>query len=223
VATLVRRELETAVQAAEQAGRPGSVAALDAGCGRRSHLAAFRKRIDRLVGIDVHPPPAGALAELNEFAAVDVCRDRDAVPAGTFDIVLSSFTLEHFADPSEALANLHHWLRPGGRIVLSTVNRRHPFVRAYLATPLGLRARLQRLIKTSSADAHPLVGHCNSVSEVRTALEAAGFSDVRIDTAGHLSRAWGRRLFARVVGAIGDRLAEPFSSRRSTIVASAVA
>ncbi len=223
VAALVRRELDAALDAAEAAGRRGAVAALDAGCGRRSHLSAYRARINRLVGVDIHQPPSGAMADLDEFSTVDVCRDRDAFAAGSFDVVLSSFTVEHFADPAQAFANLHHWLRPGGRIVLSTVNRRHPFVRAYLDTPIVIRSPIQRVVKRSGTDAHPLVGRCNSVTEVRAALEAAGFSDIRIETAGHLSRAWGRRFLTRLVGAIGDRLTAPFPSRRSTIVASAVA
>ena len=42
-----------------------------------------------------------------------------------------------------ALANLARWLRPGGSLVLTTVNRRHPFVAAYLGLPDPLRRRIQ--------------------------------------------------------------------------------
>jgi SAM-dependent methyltransferase len=223
VAILVRRSLDEALSAVERGGRLGEVTALDAGCGRRSHLLALRPRIDRLVGVDIHPPPDGALDQFDEFRAVDLCTDTEAFVAGTFDVVLSSFTVEHFTDPVAAFRNLHRWLRPGGRLVLSTVNRRHPFVRAYLAAPRGIRGPLQQLVKISAADAHPLVGSCNSVADLRAALAAAGFSEVHIETAGHLSRAWAHRLPTRLLGAIGDALAEPFPSRRSTIVASAVA
>lgn len=228
VAQVVRRALDTAFAAVEQRGagrragrRPTTV--LDAGCGRVSALSRYRPRIGRFVGADIHPPAPGTLPHLDEFAAVDLCADADAFPPATFDVILSSFTVEHFADPSRAFVHLRRWLRPGGRLVISTVNRRHPFVRAYLATPERLRRPLQRLVKASAADAHPLVGACNDPAAIESALRAAGFTDVRVTTVGHLARAWGRRRTTRALGVVGDLLARGTPSRRSTIVAEAAA
>lgn len=217
VGALVREVLEEAV-AASEARSPGQVAALDAGCGRVSALKPFRPRIARLVGADVHQP-ATALPHLDEFAVVDLCGPSDAFPPASFDLVLSSFTLEHFADPEAALANLRRWLRPGGALVATTVNRRHPFVWAYLAIPAAVRGRLQRLVKATAADAHPLVGRCNDPAAVRATLESAGFSGVTIRTVGHLARAWGRHWPTFVLGLLGDLLTVGLPSRRSTIVA----
>lgn len=217
VGALVREALEEAVAASE--GRsPGRVAALDAGCGRVSALKPFRPRIARLVGADVHQPDA-ALPHLDEFAVVDLCGPSDAFPPASFDLVLSSFTLEHFTDPEAALANVRRWLRPGGALVATTVNRRHPFVWAYLAMPDSVRGRLQRLVKATAADAHPLVGRCNDPATVRATLTEVGFSDVRLATAGHLARAWGRHWPTFLLGLVGDLLTIGLPSRRSTIVA----
>ena len=224
VAELVTRALDEAFAGAEtrqlDGDRPGT-SVLDAGCGRVSHLKRYRARIERFVGADIHPPAPGALPHLDEFASVDLCRDADAFPGGTFDVVLSSFTVEHFSDPEAAFRNLRGWIRPGGRLVLSTVNRRHPFVRAYLALPEALRRRVQPLVKASAADAHPLVGGCNDPAALRRALTAAGFEDVRIETVGHLARAWGRHRPTYLAGLVGDLLAARMPSRRSTIVVSA--
>jgi SAM-dependent methyltransferase len=217
VGTLVHDALDSALADAEHRGS-GTIAALDAGCGRVSALRAFRPRIGRLVGADIHEPPV-PLPHLDEFAIVDLCREPDGFPAGSFDVVLSSFTLEHFADPQAALANLRQWLRPGGTLVATTVNRRHPFVAAYLALPDGPRRRLQPLVKATAADAHPLVGACNDPAAVRSAMVEAGFTDVRISTVGHLARAWGRRWPTFLLGLAGDLLTAAFPSRRSTIVA----
>ena len=71
VARLVRSTLEHALDEAE-ARAPGAVAALDAGCGRVSHLEPFRGRIGRLVGVDVHPL-AAPLPHLDEFVIADLC------------------------------------------------------------------------------------------------------------------------------------------------------
>lgn len=218
---VVRGLLDQSIAAAERRNGTDGVAVLDAGCGRASLLRPFRARIKRFVGADVHPPAAGALPYLDEFAAVDLCADAGAFPAASFDVILSNFTVEHFADPAAAFRNLRAWLRPGGRLVITTVNRRHPFVAAYLAFPASIRARLQRVVKASAADAHPLIGACNDVPALRAALDGAGFEHVEVRTVSHLARAWAQRPLTRVLGRIGDALASPAPSRRSTIVASA--
>ena len=220
VASLVRSALDRAITDAEArrdgSGRP--VTALDAGCGRVSQLQAFRSRIGRLVGADIHKPEQ-PLSHLDAFAVVDLCGPADTFEPGTFDLILSSFTLEHFAAPRAAMTNLRSWLAPGGVLVATTVNRRHPFVGAYLGLPAGLRRRMQPLIKSTAADAHPLVGACNDPATIAAALKAAGFRDVQLRTVGHLARAWGRTWPTFVLGLIGDVLAKGTPSRRSTIVA----
>ena len=195
-------------------------AALDAGCGRQSQLKPFRKRITRFIGVDIHEPSRN-LRWLDEFVIADVCRDAAAFPEGSFDVALSSFTVEHFQDPEGAFTTLARWLRPGGWLVITTVNRRHPFVDAYLSLPDGLRSRVQPIVKASEADAHPLVGACNTPAELRDALTAAGFEDVEVETTGYLWRAWGRFLPGFALGLLGDLAAQRFSGRRSTIVARA--
>jgi SAM-dependent methyltransferase len=217
VGALVHDALDVAITAAG-ARTPGAVAALDAGCGRVSALRTFRPRIHRLVGADIHQPSA-PLPHLDEFAVVDLCASGDGFPERSFDVVLSSFTLEHFAEPASALSNLRRWIRPGGSLVITTVNRRHPFVAVYLGLPDGPRRRIQPLVKATAADAHPLVGACNDPAGIRAALEDAGFSDIRLTTVGHLARAWGRRWPTFAIGLLGDLLTRAMPSRRSTIVA----
>ncbi len=216
VGSLVHEALDRAVGAAETRS-PGAVAALDAGCGRVSALRAFRPRIARLVGADLHEP-ASPIPHLDEFVIVDLCGPGSAFADGSFDLVLSSFTFEHFADPPTALANLRRWLRPGGTLVAATVNRRHPFVAAYLGLPDGSRRAIQPLVKATPADAHPLVGACNDPATVRQTLAAAGFVDIRLTTVGHLARAWGRHWPTFALGLVGDLLTRTAPSRRSTIV-----
>ncbi len=150
---------------------------------------------------------------------MDLCGPADAFPAASFDVVLSNFTLEHFADPGTALSNLRRWLRPGGTLVVTTVNRRHPFVAAYLGCRMALATRSSRWSRPAEADAHPLVGACNDPAAVRGDLAAAGFTDIRLQTVGHLARAWGRHLPTFAIGLVGDVLTSHTPSRRSTIVA----
>lgn len=219
-AALCRAEERRRVASGEQ-GTYG-IAVLDAGCGRVSALRPFRERIDRFVGADIHPPGT-ALDHLDEFAVVDLCAASDAFPPGSFDVVLSSFTVEHFERPAAALANFRRWLRPGGTLVVTTVNRRHPFVAAYLAAPAMVRNRLQPLVKATPADAHPLVGACNAPAALVAALREAGFDRLDVTLVAHLARAWGRTLPTFAAGLVGDLLSRSVPDRRSTIVAVAVA
>lgn len=212
---LVRAALDEAIRRVEATGRP--VAALDAGCGRKSDLRSFRPRLAQVTGADIHAPLT-PLPYLDSFVRADVCTDAGAFEPAEFDLALSSFTMEHFADPGAAMRNLHRWLKPGGSLVATTVNRRHPWVRAYLSLPDPVRRRLQPMVKASAADAHPLVGTCNDPVTIQRTLVEAGFSDVRLRTVGYLARAWGRHLPTFALGLLGDVLAQPFPSRRSTIV-----
>jgi hypothetical protein len=102
--------------------------------------------------------------------------------------------------------------------VVTTVNRRHPFVAAYLDAPTAVRDRLQPLVKATAADAHRLVGMCNEPRTLRDRLRSAGFERVDITLIGHLARAWGRRLPTFALGLMGDLLARWLPERRSTIV-----
>jgi SAM-dependent methyltransferase len=216
VGSLVHEALDRAISTAELRS-PGAVTVLDAGCGRVSALRAFRPRIARLVGADIHEPTQ-PLPHLDAFEIVDLCGSEASFAPGTFDLVLSSFTLEHFADPVGALTNLRRWLQPGGTLVATTVNRRHPFVAAYLGLPDGPRRAIQPWVKATAADAHPLIGACNDPSTVVDALAAAGLVDIHITTVGHLARAWGRHWPTFALGLAGDLLTRGARSRRSTIV-----
>ncbi|HMJ80849.1 MAG TPA: hypothetical protein VK592_07370, partial [Candidatus Dormibacteraeota bacterium] len=65
------------------------------------------------------------------------------------------------------------------------------------------------------------VGRCNDPARLRAALREAGFADVEIRTAGHLARAWQRRLPLYLLGLLGDLAAQPFPAHRSTLIARA--
>ena len=111
---------ELKVLFAEFALPPGA-AVLDVGCGvgiATHMLAELLGRESRVVGIDLSMPhlhaARGARVALLQADASKLCfRDR------TFDLIWSCNTINHLADPVQALRDMRAALRPGGRIVLA--------------------------------------------------------------------------------------------------------
>ena len=103
---------------------------LDAGCGSGIFTAPVIERGARVIGLDLSLPmlrharaalPGGTFAPL----AADLCQLPFA--GGRFDRSVSVTALEFVADGRRALAELFRVTRPGGRIVVATLNRLGPW------------------------------------------------------------------------------------------------
>jgi len=83
-------------------------------------------------GVDIALPMVRqARAEFPAGALRGVVADvrRLPFPAQSFDAVYSMGTIEHFADPERALAEIARVLRPGGVAIVGVPNRFDPFLR----------------------------------------------------------------------------------------------
>src|SRR3954469_2940427 len=94
---------------------------LDVGCGAGAALAPASERVASAVGIGLSP----AMAERAQASAPRAeVRVGDATSLdfadGSFDVVLSAFTVFFMPDPTAALQEWRRVLAPDGRIVLST-------------------------------------------------------------------------------------------------------
>lgn len=94
---------------------------LDVGCGAGAALAPAAERAASAVGVEISPAMAERAGAAAPGAEVHV---GDATSLGfddgSFDVVLSAFTVFFMPDPSVALTEWRRVLAPGGRIVLST-------------------------------------------------------------------------------------------------------
>ncbi|MGA3080471.1 MAG: class I SAM-dependent methyltransferase [Terracidiphilus sp.] len=108
---------------ARRVGHPLSI--LEAGCGQQWPLDLTGVDFT-LTGIDLDP----AALELRKNNARDldvaICGDLCTVelPAASFDIVFSSFVLEHVPRADLALENFVKWLKPGGLLILRLPERK---------------------------------------------------------------------------------------------------
>jgi 2-polyprenyl-6-hydroxyphenyl methylase / 3-demethylubiquinone-9 3-methyltransferase len=102
---------------------------LDVGCGGGLLAEGMARRGARVLGIDLaqetlavarlHAVESGLPVEYRHVAVEELA---ESAPAG-FDVVTCLEMLEHVPDPSAILAALARVVRPGGHVILSTINR----------------------------------------------------------------------------------------------------
>jgi 2-polyprenyl-6-hydroxyphenyl methylase / 3-demethylubiquinone-9 3-methyltransferase len=123
-------------------GRPGGTprAVLDVGCGGGILSEAMARAGAHVLGIDVsravldvaelHALEGAVGVEYRAIAAEELALSR----AAEFDLVTCMEMLEHVPDPAGTMSALAALVKPGGDIVVSTLNRN---ARAFLVAILG--------------------------------------------------------------------------------------
>lgn len=160
---------------------------LDLGCGRRpfpdwmpEDQARVLAAAGRVVGIDpdvdslrdhrAYPQKLAATAEALPF------------PAATFDVASANMVVEHLANPAATLAEIRRVLKPGGRLLFHTPNRRH--------WPLWLAARVPEPVKLGFVefledrrpeDVFSTYYRLNDARTIGETARAVGFAVERLD------------------------------------------
>jgi ubiquinone/menaquinone biosynthesis C-methylase UbiE len=165
--------------------RPGT-RLLDVGCGRGGVVEQLLEYECRMVGVD---PDICSLAEHRLPAALLPCAAgfSGQLPfhSGSFDLVISSWVLEHLPRPAAAFAEAARVLRPDGHLVTLAPNRWHPvtLLNRLLAWAEPIQTRLvPRLYGRAEEDAFPVYYRANSARRLRQLGVAAGLTPVAIQT-----------------------------------------
>lgn len=143
-------------------------AGLDLGCGTGFFLPHLAGRCHRLHGLDLAP---GMLAQaaLRGSGAQLVCGDAEQLPFAdqSLDWVFSSLALQWCERPAQAFAELHRVLKPGGRLLFSTL----------LSDSLWQLREAWRTVDDS-----PHVNRFLSLPQLQDAMAAGGFSAPRLES-----------------------------------------
>src|SRR5207247_10175740 len=83
---------------------------LDVGCGIKPYAPFFATAVSEYIGVDVANPAAELEGTVEEIP----------VPDASFELVLCTQTLEHAADPAQAVREPRRVVAPGGRVLVST-------------------------------------------------------------------------------------------------------
>jgi SAM-dependent methyltransferase len=148
---------------------------LDLGCGRGGLVEQLDHPLEKVTGVDLDMqslrehrsglPRAAAYCEHLPFAD------------NSFDLVFSSWLLEHLERPAPTFRAIGRVLRPSGSFVFLTPNGQHPL--ALLNKLFGRFARLQgyvveRLYGRASVDAFPTYYRANTLRSFNQLCQANG-------------------------------------------------
>jgi 2-polyprenyl-3-methyl-5-hydroxy-6-metoxy-1,4-benzoquinol methylase len=100
--------------------RPGSLI-LDVGCGRGLLAKALARRKVHIVGADVLPEDQIA-PEVAEYHKVDLEQHHKLDLKRQFDCIIMADIIEHLRNEEEILRHIKQFLKPDGRLIISTGN-----------------------------------------------------------------------------------------------------
>ena len=96
-----------------------------------------------------------------------------------FDVVTLRMVAEHVTNPSATLTALARLTRPGGVVVVYTVNQWAPASIAARVVPFGLHHAIKHwLWKTEEKDTFPVAFRMNTRTKLRRLFEAHGFREL---------------------------------------------
>jgi SAM-dependent methyltransferase len=167
---------------------------LDVGCGRGGLVELLSDQVALAVGLDPHLRSLvrHRLLTLNRVAGQ---AERLAFPDGYFDLVISSWVLEHLARPQRAFGEVARVLKDpdpqrgqeGGHFVFLTPNALHPL--AWIGNLLGRVGRVQDRLVTllygrSELDTYPVLYRANTRRGLLTRAAEAGLKPVTLSAIG---------------------------------------
>ena len=147
---------------------------LDLGCG---HATLLERVVDEAVDTHGIDPDVAALGR-NRTVRHRVAATAEALPyaAGSFDVVVSAWVLEHVDEPSLVFGEVHRVLRPGGVVVSLTPNALNYNAWVIRAIPNRLHGGLvRRIYGRERRDVFPVRYRVNSPRRMERVTGPLGF------------------------------------------------
>ncbi len=146
---------------------------LDAGCGPGGLVKQHVGAAQRVVGVDRYAVHFQEPAEISALVESDL--DTLPFPAASFDLVTCSWVLEHLRQPERVFAEIARVLKPGGRFLFITPNKRNYVVWLRRLMPNALGRRATRAIYARDEDfINPTYYRANAPGEIDRMLGSAG-------------------------------------------------
>jgi 2-polyprenyl-3-methyl-5-hydroxy-6-metoxy-1,4-benzoquinol methylase len=174
---------------------------LDVGCGRHvfpSNARLARTLADRcslLVGVDPDETVnENAFVHQRVNSYVEDYRSDHA-----FDLVTLRMCAEHVAEPDRTVAAFSRLTKPGGKVIIYTINRWSPVPIMTWLVPFGLHQPIKRVLwKTEEQDTFPVSYLMNTRKDLSRVFRRNGFREFHfayLDDCRTTSRFWLGQLF----------------------------
>jgi 2-polyprenyl-3-methyl-5-hydroxy-6-metoxy-1,4-benzoquinol methylase len=126
------------------------------------------------VGVD----PSDNIAE-NQFVQQRIHgRIEDYHSPESFDLATLRMVAEHISNPSAAVAALARLVKPGGKVVIYTVNLWSPVALISWLVPFRLHHAIKSLLwRTDAKDSFPVAYAMNTRQQLRQIFGASGFRE----------------------------------------------
>jgi SAM-dependent methyltransferase len=162
--------------------RPG-MRVLDLGCGRGGLVEQLDYPLHLLAGVDADEE---SLREHRLRTLPRAAANADGLPfrARSFDLLFSSWLLEHLAQPARTLGEISRVLRPDGVFVFITPNKGYPLALLnQLAGWLGgwQSHLVEQLYGRVAADTFPTCYRANSLPDLLHLCSQSGLSLLRLE------------------------------------------
>jgi SAM-dependent methyltransferase len=133
----------------------------------------FRGRAGRACGVDPDPRVTS-----NPFLDEGRVGTGEALPysEATFDIVVADNVVEHLAQPADVFSEVARVLKPGGRFLFKTPNKRHYMPTVARFTPLWFHQSYNRMRGRQAEDTFPTRYRANTRADVAKAAASAGLT-----------------------------------------------
>lgn len=143
-------------------------------------MEELHRRAAFTVGLD---PDTQSLREHRAPRVVPrTCGLAEALPCAdeVFDVVCSSWVMEHLSRPKDAFAETVRVLKPAGQFIFLTPNVRHPLLFLNRALRWTQGRLVDRLYDRAEPDIFPVFYRANSSEQIRRLARSAGYKRVSV-------------------------------------------
>lgn len=158
----------------------GETLLLDAGCGPGGLVKGLVSRANRVTGADRYVSSFADQLEIPEAVEAELA----ALPFAdkSFTLITCSWVLEHLPDPAAVFREFSRVLKPGGRVIFITPNKRNYAVWMRRLVPSRISQRIVHAIY--ARDEHfinPTYYRANTQRDIDDAMGGAGLRVERFD------------------------------------------